>query len=175
MFWDKFEKANYFLEKMIAFRERPYDDRELRHFLGQPLPDGGDWYMFVNLVKKYGIVPASVMQHAPYSKDSTAHNLVIASKLRQYAAEIRQMAASGESLEAIQTQRRQFTEELYRIMVFCFGTPPERFNWSYRNEDKEFFRESEITPQEFLKKYVDLDLDEYVSVWSSPLADTPYL
>ncbi|PKL76757.1 MAG: hypothetical protein CVV27_08600, partial [Candidatus Melainabacteria bacterium HGW-Melainabacteria-1] len=174
MFWDKFEKANYFLEKAIEFRERSYDDRDLRHFLDDPLPDGGDWYMFVNLVKKYGMVPASVMQHAAYSKDSAVHNKVIAGKLRQYAAEIRQMAHNGESIEQIQAQREVFTEELYKIMVICFGTPPQHFNWSYRDEDKHFFREKDITPQQFFDKYVDMDLDEYICVWSSPMADTPY-
>jgi len=174
MFWDKFEKANYFLEKMIALRDRPYDDRVLRHFLGQPLPDGGDWYMFINLVKKYGMVPASVMQHSAYSKDSTQHNLVLESKLRQYAAVIRQMAQAGSSLEEIQAQRQSFTQELYQMMVLCFGTPPERFDWSYRNKDKAFFRETDITPQEFMQKYVTIDLDEYICLWSSPMADTPY-
>lgn len=174
MFWDKLEKANYFIDKMIEFRHRRYDDRELRHFLADPLPDGGDWYMFVNLVKKYGMVPASVMQHAAYSKDSTVHNKVIAGKLRQYAAEIRQMTREGLSLAKIQNKRKKFIEELYTIMVMCFGTPPERFDWSYRNEDKQFFRETEITPHRFVEKYVPLNLDDYICVWSSPMADTPY-
>lgn len=174
MFWDKFEKANYFLEKMIAFRDRPYDDRELRQFLGQPLPDGGDWYMFVNLVKKYGMVPASVMQHAPYSKDSTTLNEVISSKLRQYAAEIREMAAAGQSLAEIQKARETYVQELYHIMVMCFGSPPLRFNWSYRNKDKSFFREKDITPHAFFEKYVPVDLDAYACIWSSPMKDTPY-
>lgn len=174
MFWDKFEKANYFLEKMIEFRDRDYDDRDLRHFLQQPLPDGGDWYMFVNLVKKYGMVPASIMQHASYSKDSTVINTVIASKLRQYAAVIRQMHQEGLSREQIQHERETFTEELYKIMVVCFGTPPQTFNWSYRDKEKQFFREENITPQQFVEKYVNLNLDDYVCIWSSPMPDTPY-
>lgn len=174
MFWDKFEKANYFLEKMIAFRERPYDDRDLRQFLNQPLPDGGDWYMFVNLVKKYGMVPASVMQHTTYSKDSTLHNQVLSSKLRQYAAEIRAMAAEGRALADIQKAREGYVQELYQIMVMCFGTPPLRFNWSYRDKDKTFFREQGITPHAFFEKYVTVDLDAYACLWSSPMADTPY-
>lgn len=174
MFWDKFEKANYFLEKMIQFRQRNYDDRELKHFLDDPIPDGGDWYMFVNLVKKYGMVPASVMQHASYSKDSTIINKVIAGKLRQYAAKIRKMEQDGRPLSYIQTERKRFTEELYKIMVMCFGTPPESFDWSYRDEDKKFHRENNMTPQQFLKKYVSMDLDEYVCLWSSPMDDTPY-
>ncbi len=174
MFWDKLEKANYFLEKMITFRDRPASDRELHSFLSNPLPDGGDWYMFVNLVKKYGMVPASVMQHAAYSKDSTQHNLVLAGKLRQYAARIREMAQTGQSLDAIQAARTTFLAELYQIMVVCFGTPPETFDWSYRNEDKQYFREQGMTPHQFYDKYVGIDLDEYVNLWSTPLADTPY-
>jgi len=174
MFWDKFEKANYFLEKMIEFRDLPYDDRNLKIFLTDPIPDGGDWYMFVNLVKKYGVVPSSVMQHASYSKDSTKHNQVIATKLREYASIIRQMHNDGKTLEVIQEQRVQFTEELYKIMVICFGTPPLKFDWSYRNENKEFFREKDITPHQFFEKYVDINLDDYVCVWSSPMHDTPY-
>lgn len=174
MFWDKFEKANYFLEKMLQFKDRPYDDRELRAFLDDPIPDGGDWYMFVNLVHKYGMVPASVMQHAAYSKDSSMINKVLASKLRQYASEIRHMARQGESEAQIHAERAKFMEELYKIMVVSFGTPPQSFDWSFRDEDKKFTREKGITPHEFVAKYVAMDLDEYVCVWSSPMEDTPY-
>jgi bleomycin hydrolase len=174
MFWDKLEKANYFLEKMIQFRDTDYDERTLRLFLSDPIPDGGDWYMFVNLVKKYGVVPASVMQHAAYSKDSLKHNEVIAGKLRQYASVIRRMHKEGKTLEEIQSERLKFTEEIYKILVICFGTPPTKFDWSYRNEDKQFFREKDITPHQFFEKYVDVDLDDYVCVWNCPMEDTPY-
>lgn len=174
MFWDKFEKANYFLEKMIAFRDLPYGERSLQTFLKNPLPDGGDWYMFVNLIKKYGLVPASVMQHVPYSKDSTVHNLVLSGKLRQAAAQIRQMAREGESLEAIEARRQEMMAEFYQMMTVSFGKPPQRFNWSYRNEEKVFARETQITPHEFFEKYVTLDLDAYACIWSCPLQDTPY-
>ncbi len=174
MFWDKFEKANYFLEKMIEFRDYEYDDRALKQFIDNPIPDGGDWYMFVNLVKKYGIIPATSMQHTSYSKDSTKHNEVISSKLRQYASSIREMHKNGKTLEDIEKARLNFIEEIYRILVISFGNPPKKFNWSYKDEDKKFYREKDITPHEFFKKYIDVNLDDYVSVWSCPMEDTPY-
>lgn len=174
MFWDKFEKANYFLEKMIELRDCEYDDRTLKQFISNPTPDGGDWYMFVNLVKKYGIIPSSVMQHTSYSKDSTKHNEVISSKLRQYAAAIRGMHKNGKTLEEIEKARLTFVEEIYRILVISFGTPPTEFNWSYKDEDKKFYREKNITPHDFFKKYIDVNLDDYVSIWSTPMEDTPY-
>lgn len=174
MFWDKFEKANYFLEKMVEFRDLPYDERNLHSFLDNPIPDGGDWYMFVNLVKKYGLVPSSVMQHASYSKDSTKHNEVIATKLRQCASIIRKMHRDGKTLEEIQVERAKFVEDIYKMLVISFGTPPLKFDWSYKNEDKKFFREKDITSHDFFEKYVGVDLDDYISIWSSPMADTPY-
>ncbi|MEK7434144.1 MAG: C1 family peptidase [Cyanobacteriota bacterium] len=174
MFWDKFEKANYFLEKMVELRNHDYDDRTVKQFLSNPIPDGGDWYMFVNLVKKYGIMPASSMQHSSYSKESTKHNEIMSSKLRKCASIIRKMHEDGSSLEEIQKKRAEFVEDIYKILVICFGNPPEKFDWSYKNEDKEFFREKDITPHDFFEKYVGINLDDYVSVWSSPMKDTPY-
>lgn len=174
MFWDKLEKANYFLEKMIEFRDLPYDERNLKIFLDNPLPDGGDWYMFVNLVKKYGVVPSSVMQHSSYSKDSTKHNEVISTKLREYAGVIRKMHKEGKNIDEIQAQRVKFTEEIYKILVICFGKPPSKFNWSYKDEDKKFFREKNITPHEFYEKYIGHSLEDYVSIWSTPMPDVPY-
>lgn len=156
MFWDKFEKANYFLEKMVEFRDLPYDERSLHSFLDNPTPDGGDWYMFVNLVKKYGVVPSSVMQHAAYSKDSTKHNEVLATKLRQCASIIRKMHKDGKTLEEIQVERAKFVEDIYKMLVISFGTPPLKFDWSYKDEDKKFYREKDITPHDFLKNMLVL-------------------
>ena len=61
-FWDKFEKANYFLESVIALADRPVDDRLLSYVLDTAVQDGGQWDMFVNLVEKYGVAPKSAME-----------------------------------------------------------------------------------------------------------------
>lgn len=174
MFWDKFEKANYFLEKIIEFRDRPRDDRTLKTFLDDPIPDGGDWYMFVNLVKKYGLVPASVMQHSQYSKESTKHNEIVALKLRQFASKIRAMHKEGKSLDHILEKREDFLGEIYKMLIICFGVPPTSFHWSYKDDDKNFHREAKITPQEFFEKYVGADLDDFCCLWSCPLESVPY-
>jgi len=174
MFWDKLEKANYFLEKIIEMRDKDYDDRILRQFLSEPIPDGGDWYMFVNLVKKYGMVPASVMQHSQYSKESTKHNEIFSTKLRKFASIIRKMHEDGKTLEEIQEKRIGFMEDIYRMLVISFGTPPSKFNWSYKDEDKKFHREIDITPHQFFEKYVGINFDDYCCIWNSPLDDTPY-
>ena len=53
LFWcDKFEKSNYFLETIMATLKEPTDSRLVQHLLGNPVQDGGQWDMLVNLIEK---------------------------------------------------------------------------------------------------------------------------
>src|SRR5262252_9769578 len=47
MFWDKIERANYFLEAIIETADRDVGDRIVGHLLDSPAEDGGQWNMFV--------------------------------------------------------------------------------------------------------------------------------
>ena len=58
-FWDKLEKANYFLEQMIDTAEEELDSRLVQELLKAPVSDGGQWDMVANLVAKYGLVGLS--------------------------------------------------------------------------------------------------------------------
>lgn len=55
-FWDKLEKANWFLEQIIDTAQEDLDTRLVQELLAAPVNDGGQWDMVVNLVAKYGLV-----------------------------------------------------------------------------------------------------------------------
>lgn len=55
-YWDKIEKANYFLESILDTVNEPLDGRLLQTLLASPVGDGGQWDMVANLVEKYGLV-----------------------------------------------------------------------------------------------------------------------
>ena len=55
LFYDKLEKANYFLESILGTLEEPTSGRVIAHLLMAPLNDGGQWDMFCNLIEKYGV------------------------------------------------------------------------------------------------------------------------
>jgi bleomycin hydrolase len=60
-FWDKLEKANYFLEQIIDTSKEELESRLVQELLKAPVSDGGQWDMVANLVAKYGLVcPPSV-------------------------------------------------------------------------------------------------------------------
>ncbi|MBQ1522987.1 MAG: hypothetical protein IIZ74_09530, partial [Erysipelotrichaceae bacterium] len=73
-FWDKFERANYFLENIMATADLPTDDRNVSFILSTGVHDGGQWEMFANIVRKYGIVPKSVFGESYQSSHSQGPN-----------------------------------------------------------------------------------------------------
>ena len=89
MFWDKLEKANYFLENIIQTKDHAYDSRLIMHLVKAPVQDGGQWDMFVNLINKYGAVPKDVMPETNHSSKSMAMNYILTHKLREFASILR--------------------------------------------------------------------------------------
>lgn len=58
-YWDKIEKANFFLEQIIDTAGEDLDGRLVQTLLQDPVGDGGQWDMVANLVQKYGLVKAA--------------------------------------------------------------------------------------------------------------------
>lgn len=50
-FWDKLNKANYYLELAIENADLPIDDRVVDHLAKGLISDGGQWDMAVNLLE----------------------------------------------------------------------------------------------------------------------------
>src|SRR6266566_3140642 len=66
MFWDKIERANYFLEAVIETADRDIDDRTVAHLLEAAAEDGGQWNMFVAIVNKHGLAPKAYILKVIY-------------------------------------------------------------------------------------------------------------
>ena len=76
-FWDKFERSNHFLETMIETSDRPYDDRTIHFLLSDPIGDGGQWNMAMNLVRKHGLVPKSAYPESFSSGNTRWMNIIL--------------------------------------------------------------------------------------------------
>ncbi|MBN1355247.1 C1 family peptidase [bacterium] len=174
MFWDKFEKANFFMEAVIDLGNCDIDDRKLRFLLENPAQDGGEWHMMVNIVKKYGLMPKEVMVDT-FNRENTRYlNEILYYMLRQAAGDLRKMMAAGKKPDQLRRKKNAVMDDVFRILSIFFGMPPEKFNWSYKDNDKKFHREIGITPQAFFDKYVGLNLDETYVLLSCPTDRTPY-
>ena len=173
-FWDKYEKANYFHENILKTAGEPVTSRNVAFLLQTPQQDGGQWDMIVSIFKKYGVVPKSVMPESFSSSASSDLNKYLNKKLRQDAKVLRDLVARGASEEEINETRKQLMQEVYDLLSVTLGTPPETFDFEYRDKDKEFHRHLNLTPQSFFEQFVGLNLDDYVSIINSPTTDKPF-
>lgn len=173
-FWDKFEKANYFYENVLKTADLPTDDRRVAWLMTTPQQDGGQWDMLVALIEKYGVVPQSAMPESYNSSRSNEINGVLNQKLRHDAVILRDLVAQGASEADLTATRKTMMQDVYRMLAYAFGEPVANFDFEYRDKDKQYHREANLSPQSFFSKYVGWNLDDYISVIHAPTKDKEY-
>lgn len=174
MFFDKIEKANYFLENILETLDEETDSRLVMWLMNSPLNDGGQWDMFTSIVEKYGVVPKLVMPETFASSNSGRMNQILTLKLRGYAFRLREEHKNGNKLEDLQNKKKEMVADFYRLLTMFLGFPPKEFVFEYTDKDKNFHRDSNLTPTGFYSKYVGISLENYVSIINAPTSDKPF-
>ncbi|MCW5942580.1 MAG: C1 family peptidase [Fimbriimonadaceae bacterium] len=170
MFWDKFEKANYFLESVLQTLDEPTDGRLIAHLFQAPIQDGGQWHMFTNLVAKHGLVPKTVMPETESSSSTGQMNWHVTLRLREFGCRLREAHANGASLDELRGMKPAMLETVYRMLCIHLGEPPTEFEWQWRDKDKAFHRDGVLTPQEFYRRHIDVNLADMVCLIHCPQA-----
>ncbi len=174
MFWDKLEKANYFLENIITTVELDLDSRRVMWLLNEPTNDGGQWDMFTALIEKYGIVPKYVMPETYSSSNSRYLNKILSLKLRDLAKRLREDFKLGADKESLREEKEIMLAEIYSILSYFLGEPPQTFDFEYKDKDAQFYRDSGLTPQEFYHKYSKVKMTDYASIINAPTSDKEF-
>ena len=167
-FWDKLERANHFLEAILETSDRPVDDRTIHFLLSDPIGDGGQWNMATNLIRKHGLVPMSAYPESHSSSSTRSMNTVLKDILRTTASEIRGILDDGGSKNEARKHKEERMKEIWRVLCIHLGTPPEKFDWQWRDKDKEFHRKGTMTPLEFVDEYVEVDWEDYICIVNDP-------
>ncbi|PGH23570.1 hypothetical protein AJ80_02350 [Polytolypa hystricis UAMH7299] len=152
-YWDKIEKANWFLENMIDTAGEELDGRLVQSLFDSPVGDGGQWDMAANLVRKYGLIPQQLYPDAYHAKNSSVMDSLITTKLREQALALRDMTKSKDTAvrASIGDAKDKFLQEIHSILTIMLGPPPfptEKFTWQYYDTDGKY-HELSMTPTEF--------------------------
>ena len=174
IFCDKLEKSNYFLENIIKTTDEPLDGRLVMHLLTDPIQDGGQWHMFVNLIEKYGVLPQTEMPESFQSSQSMRMNRMITRKLRGFAKDLRAAYEKGADTKKLRVMKDDMLRSIYQMLTISLGSPPDKFEWQIRDKDKKFHRFEKLNPKQFYKEHVGLDLNDYVCLINCPMSDKSY-
>lgn len=174
LYWDKLEKANWFLENIIDTLDEPLGSRLLAFLLADPVGDGGQWDMFAALVKKYGVVPKEAMPETSCSSNTTDLNGYLTRYLRSCACKLREGHAGGMGIDELRALKKQMMGDVQTYLNICLGTPPSSFDVRLRDKDDNLVLSGTYTPLEFFEEAVGICIDDYVPLISAPTADKPF-
>lgn len=167
-FWDQFEKANLFLEAIIATRQKDIDDREVQWIFKHPIQDGGIWNYAVDLIEKYGVVPASAMSETNNSENTGMMRRLLARKLKEQGFRLRLFHEIGKNVSDLRKHKVEMLKEIYRMLVINLGVPPEEFTYRFENKDGNLSELKTYTPQQFYKEFVGINLRDYIQLMNDP-------
>lgn len=153
-FYDLLEKANFFLDFIVAGIKLPDNDRELREKLRHPVQDAGQWDLFCNIVKKYGMLPQYAMKKNAQTKSTGEMIGTLSDILRSFACQLRSAYAAKKDFGYIERLRDTQMEYVYQFLSTCMGTPPDHFDLKICHVDGRYTEEQKITPVDFYRKYM---------------------
>ena len=186
-FYDKLEKANYYLNYIIESYATDLEsiktDTEILksiHLLDNLTNDGGQWNVFVNLIEKYGIVPKSNMDDHYHSKNSQELETFYNNFLRKCGHKIKTM-----SKNEITKNKNKFLNEMlfecYKILVLFLGEPPTKITWEYyeesnknKNKPNKAKKIANISPLDFYKKHVPYNAKDKICLINYPCKNVPF-
>ena len=171
-FWDKLEKANSFLERVLLRSDRDLRDADFQKMMGSPIDDGGYWQNCVDLVEKYGVVPASAMPETASTNSSREMNRALTWILRNHAFKLREMKRSGKDLQTLREVKQSFLSQVYRVLTMHLGEPVQSFPFRYYRKDKKGEKKltdyETFSPGSFMRRFVSPDLGRFVMVANWP-------
>ncbi|MBQ8082462.1 MAG: C1 family peptidase [Clostridia bacterium] len=173
-FWDKFERCNYFLESILNTAHLPTDDRTVSFILQTGVHDGGQWDMFANIVRKYGVIPKDVYDETWQSENTHGMNQILNRNLKICAAKLRRMVADEIDETLILRRKSEMLGKIYSFLCSCYGEPPRIFDFEFVDKDGGYHIEHGLTPKAFAEKYALPVINESVSIINAPTADKPY-
>lgn len=173
LFWDKLERCNYYMEAVIEKANEPLEDRVMDYLMSDLLSDGGQWDMFVNIVKKYGLVPKYAYPESQTSSATVQLNKYLCKILRKYTTELRD-AVQNEGVKKARELKEEVLKDVYNVLTSTLGQMPERFDVVLHDKDGKLIEDKGMDAHSFFDKYIGVEIDQYISLINSPTEDKPF-
>lgn len=110
-FFDKLERCNYAMNCLSKINKSPQESRIVQHLLSSNfLSDGGTWYMFANILKKYGCVAETKFATTFHTKNTNELNAMLRKIMRLFASN--------------NMNRIEANNAILKVLYACLGTPP---------------------------------------------------
>lgn len=153
IFFDKLEKANHFLNVILANINQSVRAKELSYILNRPISDRGHWNMAENLIRKYGLTPYESECDLTLRRSFSTLNAAISLALRVGAYEMRSIYAETGALDQVLARKGELMEQVKSLLLDY---------WANMTDLKPFISGSVMAAD--LSHNVEMMLDSHISV-----------
>ena len=173
-FYDKLEKSNNVYENVINLENTEFDYLCKNEVLKFCVSEGGYWDMFVYIVNKYGIIPYSYNFDAVESTAVQRVEYLYTEKIKKDVLKLIELKKSKVDINSLRKEKDKFLQENYTLLCKIYGEPLTKFDFEYKDKDGNYKRIKNLTPIEFKNKFLDLKLENFVTIGNTPMYNKEY-
>lgn len=173
-FFHRLEKANTTYEKVITGKTIDLEKIIKKGILKDPVEEVGNWKTFISIVKKYGLVPMKVMPTTYEGKNATKVTNLFSEIVRNNAITLLKLKQQNKKIIEIRKVKVKMLEENYEFLSKVYGEPVNTFDYEYINKNGDKIILKDITPNQFVEKFLSIDIENFVFISNVPKKNRKY-
>mgnify|MGYP001036939131 CR=1 FL=1 len=173
-FFDKLEKSNNVYENIIELEKIDFDYIRKENIIKYAVSEGGYWDFFVAIVNKYGIVPYLFNPNVVESKNYAKIEYLYTEKIKKDIVKLCELKKNGSDKDLLREKKNKLLQENYILLSKILGEPITKFNYEYKDKNGEYKRIENLTPIEFKNQFLDLKLENFVTIGNTPMYNKEY-
>ena len=173
-FFDKLEKSNNAYENIINVKNINFEYLHKESILKYCVSEGGYWKWFVAIVNKYGILPYSYNPNTVESTNYEKIEYLYTEKVKKDIIKLIELKKNETDVNLLREEKNKFLQENYILLCKILGEPVTEFDYEYKDKNGDYKRIEKLTPIEFRNKFLDLELENFVTIGNMPMYNKEY-
>ncbi len=173
-FFHRLEKANTTYERILTSKTMDLDKIVNKNILKNPVEEVGNWQTFVGIVKKYGLVPMIVMPTTFEGEDATRVTNLFSETVRSNAITLLKLKRQNKNIKELRKIKSRMLADNYEFLSKVYGEPVKTFNYDYIDKNGNNVSLENITPNQFAKQFLSIDIENFVFISNVPKKNRIY-
>ena len=174
IFFHRLEKANTTYEKILTSKTTDLSKIFKKNILKNPVEEVGNWKTFVGIVKKYGLVPMTVMPITIEGENSSRVTNLFSETVRSYAITLLELKKQNKNIEELRKIKLKMLADNYEFLSKVYGEPVKTFNYNYIDKDRNNVTLKNTTPNQFVEQFLSIDIENFAFISNVPKKNRKY-
>lgn len=173
-FFHRLEKANTTYERILRSKTTDLDKIVKKNFFNNPVEEVGNWQTFVGIVKKYGLVPMTVMPITIEGESTTRVTNLFSETVINNAISLLKFKKQNKSIKELRKIKLEMLAENYEFLSKVYGEPVKTFNYNYIDRNGNNISLKNMTPNRFAEQFLSIDIENFVFISNVPKKNRKY-